>query len=155
MSARWFLGVVLAMLLTSCATTVVPPAPAPAEDPSILANQEVCLDLDAKGGDYYITVMVPMLGGNSPPGRKSIIADLVAVQNSVTSMLDVGGTARDHASQAIRNAAEQTARSAAAFKVHQNVDGTSLLTAFTTLTVECTKAGHKPTWFDLNALRGT
>jgi hypothetical protein len=141
-------------VVVSCTTVVQPPGrPLPAEDPSIGADREVCRDLDAKGGGFYTTVVVPMLGPG-PSGRKSIDVDIVAMENAVGSLVDVGGTARARASQAVQDEAEQTARSAGAFDLYAHAEVTSLLTAFTGLAVECTKAGHQPTWFDPESLTG-
>lgn len=148
------LGALVLSLVTSCTQVVQSPkAPAPAEDPSIHADQDVCRDLDAKGGGFYETFVFPMLAGGTR-GRQTLDVDIVAMSHAVDALRDLGSKSRAVTSPEIRDQTDKTVRAAQAFDLYANADATSLLTAFTALAVACTNAGHQPSWFDPGELSG-
>ena len=147
--------VVLPALLAGCGSTA-PAAPtvvtvtAPAPDPSVAADRAVCVDLDARGGALYNVLVVPMMTGTS--GQKSIDVDPAQLARAASSVAKIGQGSIGQASPAIADAAQRLTASADALGIYAHADSTALLTSFVTLAVECQKAGHKPSWFDAEAL---
>lgn len=110
------------------------------------ADRKVCADLDARGGTLYNTLVVPMMSGAS--GQKSMNVDVEQKLHAVSALTRVGEDERDTASPNIADQGGRLVAAAEAFQARDHVETTALLTAFVGLAVECTKSGHKPSWFD-------
>lgn len=146
-------GVLALVVLTGCSARMVPgsagPALPAAPTPSSLAldaDRKVCVDLDARGGTLYNTFVVPMMRGAS--GQKSMDVDLQQMVNAVSAVTRVGEGVLDAASPGIADEGGRLVAAAEAFRAHDRVDTTALLTAFVGLSVECAESGHKPSWFN-------
>ncbi|WP_224403545.1 hypothetical protein [Pseudonocardia sp. ICBG1034] len=130
-------------------------------------DQQVCGDLERVGGAFYNGYYKQlMLSG----GHADAVPIQLAAQVSVLTTIGApdgeidGATAIAGASQAVGSAMTGMVRDAAIIgkgAANSSVSGvdhipdmTSLLTAFTTATVECSKAGYQPSWFDPSELTG-
>jgi hypothetical protein len=146
-------GVLAFVVLTGCSARMVPGSAGPAlsAEPAssgvaVDADREVCVDLDARGGTLYDTFVVPMMSGAS--GQKSMDVDLQQMVDAVSAVTRVGEGVLDAASPGIADEGGRLVAAAEAFRAHDRVDTTALLTAFVGLSVECTESGHQPSWFD-------
>lgn len=152
---RLIAATIAALPLAACGSAA-PAAPqvvtvtAPAPDPSAAADRAVCVDLDARGGALYNVLVVPMMSGST--GQKSINVDVAQMSRAAAAVAKVGQGSIGQASPAIADAAQRMTAAADALVVYEHADSTALLTSFVTLAVECEKAGHKPSWFDAEAL---
>lgn len=118
----------------------------------MVANRAVCVDFDARGGSLYSIFVVPMMAG--PSGETSVSVDVSSLALATASLADVGAGSLEEASGDIRDQGERLAASAGAMGIHDNAEGTALLTSFVSLAVACQLAGHPPSWFDAEALAG-
>jgi hypothetical protein len=150
-------GVLAFVVLTGCSARMVSGSASPAlpavpasSGVAVDADRKVCVDLDARGGTLYNTFVVPMMSGAS--GRKSMDVDLQQMIHAVSAVTRVGEGELDAASPGIADEGGRLVAAAEAFRAHDHVDTTALLTAFVGLSVECTKSGHKPSWFDQRKL---
>ena len=84
--------------------------------------------------------------------RLGIDVDPSQLSRAASSMAKIGQGSIGQASPAIADAAQRLTASADALGIYAHADSTALLTSFVTLAVECQKAGHKPSWFDAEAL---
>ncbi len=150
-----------AVAVSGCGSTVVAGRPIAAEPPAVTtaasssavaADRAVCVDLDARGGSLYSIFVVPMMA--DPSGRASVDVDVASLARATASLTDVGAGSLDEASGDIRDQGERLAASAGALGLHDNAEGTALLTSFVSLAVACQVAGHPPSWFDAQALAG-
>jgi hypothetical protein len=147
-------SVLAIVMLTACSARTVPGSASPAlpvaapttSSVTVDADRKVCVDLDARGGTLYNTLVVPMMSGAS--GQKSMNVDVQRMLNAVSAVTRVGEDELDAASPGIADEGARLVAAAEAFQAHDHVDTTALLTAFVGLSVECTKSGHKPSWFD-------
>ncbi|MDN5860350.1 MAG: hypothetical protein L0H84_17220 [Pseudonocardia sp.] len=131
----------------------------PASSPSAVAAVEkakdtdraICIDFDARGGELYTVLVVPMMAG--PTARKSIDIDIAGLSSATSSVALVG--AREDmtaATPALGDEAERMVAAAKSLSISDQAEATALLTAFVGLAVQCQTAGHKPSWFDAGAL---
>lgn len=143
------------------------PVAAPAETASFTTDSTVCGDLDRVGGafynGYYKQLMVT--GGRATAVPVQLAAQTMALTTvgAPQGQID-GSTAIASASPAVGSAMTGMVRDAAivgkgsadssATGANQIPDMTSMLTTFTTSTVECTKAGYQPSWFNPQELTG-
>jgi hypothetical protein len=146
-------GLLAFVVLTGCSARMVPGSAGPAlpaapasSSVAVDADRKVCVDLDARGGTLYNTFVVPMMSGAS--GQKSMDVDLRQMVNAVSAVTRVGEGVLDAASPGIADEGGRLVAAAEAFRAHDRVDTTALLTAFVGLSVECTESGHKPSWFN-------
>jgi hypothetical protein len=148
-------GVLTATTLTGCVAHQSVPGsahPDPAAVASLVAaaDRQVCIDLDARGGAFYHVLVIPMMTGAS--GYKSVDVNPAQLSEAVTAVTQVGATSRNQANAEIADETERMVAAARAMDIYPHADATSLLTAFVGLSVACQEAGHKPSWFDANAL---
>ncbi len=116
-----------------------------------VADREVCVEFDARGGVLYNVFVVPMMTG--PSGQKSINVDIARMTRATAQLIRVGSTSNlADASSEIRDQTQRMVTSAGALGIYDHTEGTALLTSFVSLAVACTSAGQKPTWFDPSAL---
>lgn len=146
---------VIAAVVSGCTTTVtgmpsVAPAPVQTASPSAAADRHVCIDLDARGGELYNVLVVPMMAG--PAGPKSIDVDVARFTRATAAVAQVGRSALREAGQEIADEGERMVAAAESLGMYDHADSTALLTSFVGLSVACQKAGHKPSWFDAGAL---
>jgi hypothetical protein len=148
-----------AVMASGCASTVVVGRPSAAEStvvaaaalsPSAAANRAVCVDLDARGGSLYALFVVPMMAG--PTGQTSVSVDASSMARATTALVGLGASSLDGASGDIRDHGERLSASAGAMGIHDDAEGTAVLTSFVSLAVACQVAGHRPSWFDAEAL---
>lgn len=149
----------VAVMASGCASTAVVGTPSAAEptvvaaatpSPSVAANRAVCVDFDARGGSLYSLFVVPMMAG--PTGQSSVNVDASSLTRATAALADMGAGALDDATGDIRDQGERLAASAGAMGIHDNAEGTAMLTSFVSLAVACQLAGHQPSWFDAEAL---
>jgi hypothetical protein len=74
------------------------------------------------------------------------------LSRATTTLAGLGTGSLSEASADIQDAGERLAASAQALGIYDHAEGTALLTSFVSLAVACQKAGHKPSWFDAEAL---
>lgn len=150
---------VAAVAVSGCANTAVAGRPAAVEptvvaaatpSPSVAANRAVCVDFDARGGSLYSVFVVPMMAG--PSGQSSVSVDATSLARATAALAEVGAGSLDEASGDIRDQGERLSASAGALGIHDNAEGTAMLTSFVSLAVACQLAGHQPSWFDAEAL---
>jgi hypothetical protein len=122
------------------------PTTSPTPSPSVAADREVCIDLDARGGALYQVFIVPMLAGES--GRKSIDVDIAQMSRAVSAIVDIDADALGHASTEVTDEGQRMVAAAQAMGMYDHAEGTALLTSFVGLAVACTKAGYQPSWFE-------
>jgi hypothetical protein len=159
------LTAMVGLLAASCAATI-PGTAEPARTPTATttlsaptttnalaagANRDVCIDLDARGGQLYTEFVVPMMTGAT--GQKSVDVDIAIISRAIAQVEQVGADGSlDHASGKIADEAERMVAAAEAFQAVDHFEGTALLTSFVGLAVACQEAGHKPSWFDAASL---
>lgn len=121
------------------------------------ADRQVCSDLNARGGAFYNSYVVRVMGAG---GYTSVSIEPISFANAVDSLELIGqAPAADgvsqlsHASPGLADNGADLVTSARAFSVYAHADATALLTGFVGTAAECTKAGHQPSWFDVDALR--
>ncbi|MFC5061968.1 hypothetical protein [Actinomycetospora atypica] len=125
------------------------------------ADQSVCSDLDARGGTFYREYVVKIMG-QGQPGYKTVNVDPDVMQRGINALTAVGATAPrassgggTAASPALETDRASMVNSASSMSnIYANMDATSLLTAFVATSVECSKLGHSPSWFNPQALSG-
>jgi len=117
------------------------------------ATRSVCFDFEAHGGALYQMFVVPMLTSKRP-GYQSVTVDVVQMRRATDSLTQMTKANFEKASDAVRDPAERTVAAAMSLGLYDHSEGTALLTAFTERAVECTKAQHKPSWFEPAALAG-
>jgi hypothetical protein len=103
------LAVLAGGLLAGCtSTTVGKPAPqasaptappTPTATPSEDADRTVCIDLDARGGQLYVTFVVPMMAG--PEGPSSVEVDIAQMSRAVAAVAQIDEDAVSAASSGI------------------------------------------------------
>ena len=135
---------------TPTATTTLS-APATTNALASGANHEVCIDLDARGGQLYTEFVVPMMTDAS--GQKSVEVEIAIISRAIAQDEHVGANGSlDQASGKIADEDERMVAAAEAFQAVDHFEGTALLTSFVGLAVACQEAGHKPSWFDAASL---
>lgn len=139
---------VLAAVGAAESTVVAAAAPSS----SAAADRAVCVDLDSRGGSLYTLSVVPMMAG--PTGHTSVSVDAASMARATTALVGVGAGSLDGASGDIRDHGERLSASAGAMGIHDDADGTAVLTSFVSLAFACQLAGHRPSWFDAEALAG-
>lgn len=117
------------------------------------ATRSVCVDFEARGGALYQVLVVPMLT-SGPPGYKSLTVDVAQMARATQSITEMETSDLAKVPAALRDPAERMVASAKALGLYDHTEGTALLTAFTEVAVECTKAQHKPSWFEPEKLVG-
>ncbi|BBG01301.1 MULTISPECIES: hypothetical protein [Pseudonocardia] len=138
---------------------------APAVPTAATTDQQVCGDLDRVGGafynGYYKQLMLSGGHADAVPIQLSAQTSALTTVGAPAGQID-GAAAIAAASPAIGSAMTGMVRDAAiagkgaadssVSGVNHIPDLTSLLTTFTTSTVECTKAGYQPSWFNPSEL---
>ncbi len=158
--------VVLLLAVAGCGATV---SGTPAADPAVVseiaatkqaatasaassaaADRAVCVDLDARGGALYGVFVVPMMSGAA--GKKSVNVDAAQMVRATATLADLGSGSLAEATGDVRDQGQRVVAAAESLGIYNNTEGTALLTAFVSLSVACTQAGNKPSWFDPAAL---
>lgn len=147
-------GVLAGVQLSSAAAPAVaaaPVTPVPvAAASTAVADQQVCVDLDARGGSLYSVFVLPMTAGES--GRKSIDVDMQQMSRATAAVARLDPVAIAGARPEIADEARRVVAAAESFELYSHVDGTALLTSFVGLSVQCQVVGHQPSWFDAQEL---
>jgi hypothetical protein len=145
----------LALALSGCAAAVAGAPAANMADATAyqqgVADRQVCVDLDARGGGLYRTFVVPMMAGAA--GEKSIDVDVMQMTEATRSVAGIDPGRVSSASPAIADDGQRLLAAAGSFRAYDHFEGTALLTSFVGLAVACQNAGIRPTWFDADALR--
>lgn len=94
----------------------------------------------------YRVFVVPMLTSGRP-GYQQATLNSVQMQLATDSIAQMPTSDLDKAASGVRDDSRRLVASAGSFGVDENTEGTALLTAFTQLAVDCTKAKYQPFWF--------
>ncbi|MGH3612837.1 MAG: hypothetical protein ACRDRK_09615 [Pseudonocardia sp.] len=101
-------------------------------------------------GALYNIFVVPMMAG--PTGQDTVdVPDQPVRSGDHSGRASRVGCAVPGEPQ-IRDEGERLLAAAEAVGVYDHAEGTALLTSFVGLSLACQQAGHKPSWFDAEAL---